>query len=231
MESHHRQIKKHIIGDFLKLTGFWKRLNRKYYVLAGVVIFALLILSICVYILAPRGAPVVIKETDEFFTDLKDGDIICRLGDRLWSEIFSDLSVMDKRYSHMGIIHINNGLVTVINAEGDTGHGRDFVSEVFLDDFLKVARTVGIYRINNVDGGQISQAALGYLGVPFDWKFDMSDGSKLYCTELLYVILKQIQSAIELDTAYIKELGREIVPLEAISNSVYFSEVYFKAMP
>jgi len=175
----------------------------------------------------PRGTPVIIKKTDVFFNDLKDGDIICRLGDRLWSEIFSDLSVKDKRYSHMGIIRINNGIITVINAEGDTGHGRDFVSEVSLDDFLKVAKTVGIYRINNVDGSQISQAALGYLGIPFDWKFDMSDGSKLYCTELLYVILKQIEPAIELGTAYIKELGREIVPLEAISNSGYFSEVYF----
>ena len=33
---------------------------------------------------------------------------------------------------------------------------------------------------------------------------------------------------IELKTIYIKELGKRIVPLEAISNSEYFSEIYFK---
>lgn len=201
--------------------------NRKHYVLIGIIIFTLMILSIFVYIIMPRGSSLVIEKTDEFFDVIKDGDIICRLGDRLWSDIFSDLSINDKRYSHMGIIHIDNGFVTVINAEGDTGHGRDFVSHVSLVDFLKVARTIGIYRINDIDGCQISQTALEYLGIPFDWQFDMSDDSKLYCTELLYVILKRIQPAIKLDKVYIKELGREIVPLEAISNSESFIEVYF----
>jgi hypothetical protein len=174
----------------------------------------------------PRGSPLVIKKTDELFKIIKDGDIICRLGDRLWSNIFSDLSVMDKRYSHMGIIHINNGFVTVINAEGNTGHGRDFVSEVSLDDFLKFARTIGIYRANNIDGYQVSQTALEYLNIPFDWQFNMYDESKLYCTELLFVILTRIQPTIKLETVYVKELEKEIIPLEAVSNSEYFSEVY-----
>jgi hypothetical protein len=201
--------------------------NCKYYVITGIIIFALLIASIGVYIIIPRGTPLVIKGTDKLFEIINDGDIICRLGDRLWSDVFSDFSAMDKRYSHIGIVHISNGLVTVINAEGDAGHGRDFVNEVSLDDFLKVARTIGIYRINNIDGSQISQTALEYLGTPFDWKFDMADNSKLYCTELLYVILKRIQPAIKLDTVYVKELGKEIIPLEAVSHSGYFSEVYF----
>jgi hypothetical protein len=31
---------------------------------------------------------------------------------------------------------------------------------------------------------------------------------------------------LELETSYVKELGKEIIPLEAVSSSGYFSEVY-----
>jgi len=55
----------------------------------------------------------------------------------------------------------------------------------------------------------------------------MSDDSKLYCTELLYVILKRLAPEIKLDTIFVTILGKDIIPLEAISNSQNFHEVYF----
>jgi hypothetical protein len=201
--------------------------NRKYYVLIGIGIFLILILSVFVFILMPRGKPVILHETNTLYEIVEDGDIICRLGDRFWSQLFKDLSTKDKRYSHMGIIRVNNGLITVIHAEGDTGHGKDFVHEVTLEEFIKIARAIGIYRINDVDRSKISGLAIEYMGIPFDWQFDMNDESKLYCTELLYVILKRIKPVLELNTAFIKELGNDIISLEAISNSEHFSEIYF----
>ena len=201
--------------------------NRNFYVLSGIIVFMLLVTSICIYIIMPRGSPLKIEKTDELFGILEDGDIICRLAVRFWSELFSNLSVTDKRFSHMGIIRINNGVVTVIHAEGSTGLGTDYVSEVPLAEFLEVARRIGVYRINGIDAGQISQTALEYVGIPFDWEFDMDDESKLYCTELLYIILKRIMPDIKLDTVYLKKSGKEIIPLEAVSNSDWFSEVYY----
>jgi hypothetical protein len=180
-----------------------------------------------VYILLPRGKPVALQETKIIFDTVKDGDIICRLGDRFWSQFFKDVSIEDKRYSHMGIIHFSDDIITVIHAEGDTGHGRDFVNEVTLEDFMEIARAIGIYRINNIDGKEISNLAIEYMDIPFDWQFDLSDESRLYCTELLYVILKRIKPAFELNRIFSKELGKEIIPLESISNSELFSEVYF----
>jgi hypothetical protein len=159
---------------------------------------------------------------------LKDGDIICRLGDRLWSYYFKDISPLDKRFSHLGIIRINNGKITVIHAEGRAIQGKDFVNEVDLDEFLEIAKTVGVYRLNGYDGETISSAAMGYIGYPFDWKFDLKDEDKIYCTELLYVVLKKIAPEIELRRIYQKELNKEIVPLEACSNSEHFSEVLFR---
>ena len=200
----------------------------KVYVLLGIGIFIVLITSIFIYILMPRGQPVMLLNSDEIYEILNDGDIICRLGDRFWSQLFKDTSIKDKRYSHLGIIRIVNGLITVVHAEGTTDIGKDFVKEQAFDDFVKIARAIGIYRTRNINGIQISNTVIEYLDIPFDWKFNMDDESEIYCTELLYLILKRIKPEIELKTIYIKELGKEIIPLEAISDSEYFSEIFFK---
>jgi len=204
--------------------------KKKIYALAGVIIVAA---SFYAYIMTPRGVPLVFLESDELFQIVQDGDIICRLGDRFWSQLFRDVSVEDRRYSHVGIVRVDSasGEVTVIHAEGNTGHGRDDVNEVTLPEFLKVARAAGVYRINNADAdidvSRISALAMEYLGIPFDWRFDMRDTTALYCTELLYVVLKRAAPALKLKTAYVKEIGKEVIPLEAISNSEHFTEVYF----
>lgn len=174
---------------------------------------------------ALAAASVALTENDIPCSEIKDGDIICRLGDRFWSNLIKDASVTDKRFSHMGIIRINDGRITIINAEGDTGHGRDFVNEISINEFLEHAVSAGIYRINNIDGKLLSELAVEYLGIPFDWQFDMNDNSKLYCTELLYVICKRL--GLEMESIYVKELRLNAVPLEAISGSDNFSEIYF----
>lgn len=175
----------------------------------------------------PRGKTIESRQTDIIASIVKEGDIICRLGDRLWSQYFSDLSLTDKRYSHVGIIHIDDGRVNVINAEGGTEDGKNFVKITTLGDFLSVARTAGIYRIKSTDGDEISTIAMEYIGVPFDWEFDMNDESKIYCTELLYITLKRLLPDLKLSNVYINQLNKEIILPEAISDSDYFSEVYF----
>jgi len=205
--------------------------NRKYK--KRIIIFSIIgalvvfVIAAAIFILTPRGKPLPVLETEVLYSVIKDGDIICRLGDRLWSEYFKDISDTDKRFSHMGVVRIDNGKITVIHAEGTTEPGKDFVKEQDLSDFLKIARAIGIYRIKDIDGSQISKKALNYINLPFDWQFDNSDESKIYCTELLYVILKQLKPELVLSETYVKEWGRYIIPLEAISNSDFFQEVCF----
>jgi hypothetical protein len=176
----------------------------------------------------PRNKPVVLHNPEKFFEIAEDGDIICRLGDRLWSEMFRDISPVDRRFSHMGIIRKDNGRINVIHAEGTTNLGKDFVKEEPIEDFIKIAAAIGIYRINDIeDKSLIANIATEYLDILFDWQFDMHDDSRIYCTELLYVVLQRIMPSIELNTIFVKELGKDIVPLDAISNSEYFSEVFF----
>jgi hypothetical protein len=77
---------------------------------------------------------------------------------------FKEISPSDKRFSHLGVVHITSDSITVINAEGLALEGRDFVNEVTLHDFLEIARSIGIYRLRNYDGELISQSAVEYTG-------------------------------------------------------------------
>jgi hypothetical protein len=151
---------------------------------------------------------------------VRDGDVICRLGDRLWSRAFMDASPSDKRYSHMGVARVADGRATVIHAEGDA------VKEDALEDFLGAARAVGVYRAKGLDGGLVSSAAADYLGTPFDWRFDMDDPSRLYCTELLYAVLGRLAPGLELATVSVGAQGKRVIPLEAVSASDHFEEVF-----
>ena len=57
---------------------------------------------------------------------LKNGDIILRSGIGFWSERFRQSNTNDKRFSHVGIVLVDEqGTVSVLHAEGDdhTGEG------------------------------------------------------------------------------------------------------------
>ena len=93
-----------------------------------------------------------------------------------------------------------------------------------MPEFLKVAKAVGVYRANFIDGSAISDNATRYLGRP-DWKFDLNDDSEIYCTELLHVVIKNVAPEYGLGTRSVRVMGMMIIPLEAVSNSDNFDEV------
>jgi hypothetical protein len=190
-------------------------------------IAAIIILALCFIIKPPRLTPKPAIHAHDITEYLQDGDIICRLGDRLWSAYFRDISPIDKRFSHLGIVRITEDNITIINAEGRAIEGKDWVNETDLDEFLSIAKAVGIYRLQGIGGKTISTAAMGYIGCPFDWNFDLQDDTKLYCTELLYAVLKKTAPDIQLQTVFQKEMNKEIMPLEAVSNSTYFKEIAY----
>ena len=190
-------------------------------------IAAVPILALCTIIKLPQLTPQPTIPAHDIAEYLQDGDVICRLGDRLWSAYFKDISPIDKRFSHLGIARITDGKITIINAEGRAIEGKDLVNETDLDEFLAIAKAVGIYRLQSLDGKTLSTAAMDYIGYPFDWSFDLQDDTKLYCTELLYAVLKKTAPEIQLQTIFQKELNKEIMPLEAVSNSAFFKEVAY----
>jgi hypothetical protein len=120
-----------------------------------------------------------------------------------------------------------NRKITVVHAEGTTMPGKDYVREEPLSDFISVATAVGIYRIKNLDGKLLSEIAPEYVGIPFDWQFDLDDQSKLYCTELLQIILQRVKPDLVLTRAKFGGFEKIVIPLEAVSNSEDFEEIYY----
>jgi len=169
---------------------------------------------------------VAVIDTLNIASYLQDGDILCRLGGRFWSAYIRDMSLTDQRFSHLGIVRIREGNISVIHAEAWGNDGEDCVKEVPLEKFLHVARSIGIFRANFTEGAVLSDYAVEYKGRPFDWNFDIGDERKIYCTELLYIIVKRIAPEITLKTIYVGVIDKEVIPLDAISNSVYFEEIY-----
>ena len=53
----------------------------------------------------------------------------------------------------------------------------------------------------------------------------MKEDNNIYCSELLYVVLKKLDSQIILNTIWIKNFGKNIIPLDVCFQSEYFTEV------
>lgn len=123
---------------------------------------------------------------------LKNGDIILRSGIGFWSELFRQSNTRDKRFSHVGIVLVDeHGTVSVIHAEGDDLTGQGTVGIVSLEQFVGESVDIGVSRLRDVDQNVFASEAKKYLGRPFDWKFDSESDLEVYCTELVELAMKR----------------------------------------
>ncbi|MCL2215156.1 MAG: hypothetical protein FWC06_08120 [Treponema sp.] len=196
-----------------------------------IVIFILIITAIILFFKIPRKSPNIVIDSSVVIPYLKDGDIILRHGDGALSSPFSGISLTDKRFSHLGIVRIRNGNITVINSVGSILNKDKGVEENSLEQFLQAALNIGVFRVKSIDGTLISDKALEYLNRPFDWGFNLFDDSKIYCSELLYVVLKSIAPEMELAVLYIDTINMNVFPLDSVSASDYFDEILYIDLP
>jgi len=194
-------------------------------------LFVLMIIICILYIFIPRKDLKIVIDSSEIIPYLADGDIILRKSNAGWADIFSRFSLTDRRFSHLGIVRIHNGNITVINSVGHISDSEEGVHEVSLEGFLRVAISIGVFRSKYIDGTLISDKAVEYLGLPFDWDFDINDGSKIYCTELLYAVLNSVAPEYNLETRYMDIINMEIIPLDSVSASENFEEILYLVLP
>ncbi|MCL2214562.1 MAG: hypothetical protein FWC06_05055 [Treponema sp.] len=199
-----------------------------------IIVISMLIIAATAVILfftIPRKSPNTVINSSAVVPYLKDGDIILRHGDGALSSPFSGISLTDNRFSHLGIVRIRDGNITVINSVGSILNKDKGVEENSLEQFLKAAMNIGIFRAKFIDGTLISDKALEYLDRPFDWGFNLYDDSKIYCSELLYVVLKSIAPEVELAVLYIDTINMNVFPLDSVSASDYFDEILYIELP
>ena len=98
------------------------------------------------------------------------------------------------RFSHVGVVIADALHASVVHAVPATEQDSGGVKIDSIEDFLseKNAVTWGVYRLTRDDGGLFGKEAAKYAGevgrrdIEFDSAFELMDGSKLYCTELVW---------------------------------------------
>lgn len=126
-----------------------------------------------------------------FAIEFKSGDLIFRRGNGFVSDFAAKMSRSDKSFSHVGIILVENG-VYVIHSQDDKSKKFDGVVKERLQGFIAQARRYSVFRLNlsqkNIE--QIVSKAKSLIGTKFDIFFNLDDNSRLYCTEFVYMVLK-----------------------------------------
>ncbi len=124
---------------------------------------------------------------------LQNGDIICTLGNGYWSTFFQEVSLKDKRFSHVGIIIKENQVFKVIHSEANDYTGIGGVKISTLNDFIKNTLDHAVYRIeaNKNIRNEIATTAIEYSGIPFDMDFNIGDAKEIYCAELIMLAINK----------------------------------------
>ncbi len=128
------------------------------------------------------------------------GDIAFRRGESIVSEVvmFNDI---DGKYSHVGIVvESDSGLMIVHSVPGENTNSPNYdliIIESFEKFFAPEVATNGEILRMELDSTQrklLSKFAIEKVSqkVPFDHSYDLSDTTKLYCTELLQHLYEKI---------------------------------------
>ncbi len=130
-------------------------------------------------------------------SQLKTGDLIFRHGRGFISNALMRLGQREKKYSHAGIVSVENGKVFVYHAIGGEENPSNKLRKDALDVFCNPAdvHAFGIYRtdLNEKQISSILALADNYFKnkLEFDTKFDLNTDDKMYCTEFVYKVFKQ----------------------------------------
>lgn len=130
-----------------------------------------------------------------YLNKFENGDIICRLGNGYFSNIFKNFSNSEKIYSHVGIIEKSNDSVFVIHCEASELTGVGYVKRENINIFLHNINTWALYRFFEQDSIKkriVLNAKVYYeKKTPFDLKFDLTNDKEVYCTELVALCINK----------------------------------------
>lgn len=154
----------------------------------------------------------------------KPADLIFRRSNEFWGDIAAKMSRTDARFSHVGIVIVEDGLVKVIHADGNPLQGSPRLVKQLITEWLDGVKDFGLFRLNITDQTRdrvIKEAnRLFDEGVPFDTKFNLSTDDQLYCTEFVVKVIYRAQlNSKETPVVFATERfidGRQYIPLDAI---------------
>lgn len=148
-------------------------------------------------------------------TTLHSGDLIFRHGRGFISNALMSLGQREKKYSHAGIVAVENGNVYVYHSIGGEQNISNKLRKDKLEDFCSPqdVHAFGIYR-SDLSPGQIvsvMEKITDYYKdeLEFDTRFDLLSDDKMYCTELVYKIFNAVSGE------------RNYISLSTVGDKVY----------
>lgn len=150
---------------------------------------------------------------------LKTGDLAFRRQPGLISELARQLSPKEQRFSHVGVVLVNDKGVEVVHAVSDETRGFNGVVIEDLNAFFEESRDWSFYRLSLSANQRLRIAAsardAARVQTPFDDYFDLASNDRLYCTEFVAKVLNAVLNQPLFETSFTPG-GRPYLPLDAL---------------
>jgi hypothetical protein len=168
-------------------------------------------------------------DISDIFLYVENGDIILTTSSGIWSFYFRNISLKDKRFSHSGFLEKDGNEIYVISAGGNNGsqtyNDLDRIERVKLSDFIVDKERVGIFRAKTNKKKDFIPKSKEYLGMYFNYNFDLDDNESAYCTQFMERIFNETNSGIKLDRYYLEKYQRDVILVEELTKKEYFDEI------
>lgn len=183
----------------------------------------------------PRLTTVSLEEIDKIALISKAGDLIFRRIDSGGST-FVLLADSKPEYSHVGIVWKSQNETYVIHIVPSEDSSASYVKMSSVDDYVRPASSVAIYRLKNSksESAQIAaEIARKLIGkVSFDMDFDLSTDNQQYCTEFVWKTYKEIGIDLvdgRFDTVHFVFLKTDkVIFVSNLLDSHWLMQVYLK---
>jgi Permuted papain-like amidase enzyme, YaeF/YiiX, C92 family len=159
--------------------------------------------------------------------NIQTGDIVLRNGKGFISDLFRNTSKREKKYSHAGIIVIENNKPFVYHMLGNASGGGEFKKEP-LSGFCNPETNKGfaIYRYNFLHNKEnevnVWLQHINQKKPKFDEDFNLEESGNMYCSELIYNMCETV-SDVHLDCTTVNE--RAYIGLDDLYLNKYTTNI------
>lgn len=142
----------------------------------------------------PNGQRYTLSEEEVAL--LQDGDIILRRGSGMVSDMIAALLNEDHDLSHCGVVTERKGTLYVVHSVSSNVSEVDGMQVHPLQQFVAQSKpgSVVVTRLRTTgDRSGIARGAVRYLrqALPFDHHFDLADSTHIYCSELIWRVVRE----------------------------------------
>ena len=163
---------------------------------------------------------------DHQITFFQPGDIICRRGFGMISDLIASFASKNGEISHCGVLIRKQQEWVVVHSTSQAFAKKDGLQCTHLYEFVINSRkeSIRVYRLKTEDETVRKFVAatdsISELHIPFDADFDLGRSSELYCTELIQMLFDLAGVEFQLDCREFE--GRQVLTFHSFADTFTF---------